>query len=393
MTAALHHACLDAPVAAMAAAGSEGQLTLCCLDPGGGMRRYQLPPSEAGWAALGSSVIAAEAVSLAEVRLPYIVWAQSVAFELDMLIFRAVQHASARQVACEQFGDARVARATQGAGACALALGPCGARLVLASGRGALVVPAASLAADGGCRTEPVGLAGARSSLLLLCETAAALRPAVPAHAGTPRGACIGPQPCKQAHRMRAARRASTACAGPPYCVALGSGGALIAAGGRKVALATVPGQAAPVSAPLRAAAPDESEAADDLDGPDAPDDPVLVRAIGHRRQLFSPTAARGGSSAGTASATALKARTRMQAEQPGPPPSPRAAAAAERQRAETAAAVQRLRERAAALAAAAAALPAGFRPAGRDMVVDEALAARLTAEGEPAASMHARRG
>jgi hypothetical protein len=82
-----------------------------------------------------------------------------------------------------------------------------------------------------------------------------------------------------------------------------------------------------------------------------------------------------------------------MQAEQPGPPPSPRAAAAAERQRAETAAAVQRLRERAAALAAAAAALPASFRPAGRDLVVDEALAARLVAEGEPAASMHARRG
>jgi len=79
-----------------------------------------------------------------------------------------------------------------------------------------------------------------------------------------------------------------------------------------------------------------------------------------------------------------------MQAEQPGPPPSPRAAAAAERQRAETAAAVH---ERAAALAAAAAALPASFRPAGRDLVVDEALAARLVAEGEPAASMHARRG
>ena len=252
MTAALHHACLDAPVAAMAAAGSEGQLTLCCLDPGGGVRRYQLPPSEAGWAALGSGVIAAEAVSLAEVRLPYIVWAQSVAFELDGLNSRAVQHASARQVACEQFGDARVARATQGAGACALALGPCGARLVLASGRGALVVPAASLAADGGCRTEPVGLAGARSSLLLLCETAAALRPAVPAHAGTPRGACIGPQPCKQAHRMRAARRASTACAGPPYCVALGSGGALIASGGRDVALAPCRGRR-PLFRPRRA--------------------------------------------------------------------------------------------------------------------------------------------
>jgi len=229
--------------------------------------------------------------------------------------------------------------------------------------------------------------------LLLLCETAAALRPAVPAHAGTPRWACIGPQPCKQGASHASCATCFHGVRRPAVLRGAGLGRRAHSVGRPRRRAGTVPGQAAPVSAPPRAAAPDASEAADDLDGPDAPDDPVLVRAIGHRRQLFSPTAARGGSSAGTASATALKARTRMQAEQPGPPPSPRAAAAAERQRAETAAAVQRLRERAAALAAAAAALPAGFRPAGRDMVVDEALAARLTAEGEPAASMHARRG
>lgn len=55
---------------------------------------------------------------------------------------------------------------------------------------------------------------------------------------------------------------------------------------------------------------------------------------------------------------------------------------AAAQQRAEILAAVERVRERAAGLAAAAAALPQGFRPAPGELVVDEALAERLTAEG-----------
>ena len=43
---------------------------------------------------------------------------------------------------------------------------------------------------------------------------------------------------------------------------------------------------------------------------------------------------------------------------------------------------MERVRERAAGLVAAAAALPQGFRPAPGELVVDEALAERLTAEG-----------
>jgi hypothetical protein len=69
ITATLHHARLDTPAAALAAACSEGQLTLCSLDPGGGVRRYRLPASEAGWAALGGGAVAAEAMSPAEVCL------------------------------------------------------------------------------------------------------------------------------------------------------------------------------------------------------------------------------------------------------------------------------------------------------------------------------------
>ena len=55
---------------------------------------------------------------------------------------------------------------------------------------------------------------------------------------------------------------------------------------------------------------------------------------------------------------------------------------AAAQQRAGILAAVERLRERAASLAAAAAALPQGFRPAPGELVLDEALAERLTAKG-----------
>ena len=68
--------------------------------------------------------------------------------------------------------------------------------------------------------------------------------------------------------------------------------------------------------------------------------------------------------------------------EQQEAPASPWSASAAAQQRAEILAAVERVRERAAGLAAAAAALPQGFRPAPGELVVDEALAERLTAEG-----------
>lgn len=74
--------------------------------------------------------------------------------------------------------------------------------------------------------------------------------------------------------------------------------------------------------------------------------------------------------------------RLRRGREQEEAPSSPRSASAAAHQRAEILAAVERVRERAAGLVAAAAALPQGFRPAPGELVVDEALAQRLTAEG-----------
>lgn len=48
------------------------------------------------------------------------------------------------------------------------------------------------------------------------------------------------------------------------------------------------------------------------------------------------------------------------------------------------AASIEHVRARTSALAAAAAALPLAFRPAARELVVDEALAARLAAESAP---------
>lgn len=48
------------------------------------------------------------------------------------------------------------------------------------------------------------------------------------------------------------------------------------------------------------------------------------------------------------------------------------------------AASVDQIRADIGALAAAAAALPPDFRPAARELVVDEALAARLAAESAP---------